>query len=74
MTDSTPQKQDKATGAASELNAGLERCPFCGSREMVHTSNGHENEYIECTECGCSGPSGVDKEDAILFWNKRPND
>lgn len=52
--------------------SGLKPCPFCGEKKLLEfTSNGHENEYVECGNCGCSGPPGIDRGDATEMWNER---
>lgn len=70
----TEQKdQTEADGVASELTQmlDLKPCPFCGTMNLDYTSNGYENHYVECGECGCSGPPGIDNRDAAAMWNMR---
>lgn len=70
----TGQKdQTEADGVASELTQmlDLKPCPFCGTMNLDYTSNGYENHYVECGECGCSGPPGIDNRDAAAMWNMR---
>ena len=56
---------------STEQALGLKPCPFCGENELEFTSNGYENEYVECGKCGCSGPPGIDKNDAAAMWDMR---
>lgn len=48
----------------------LAACPFCSAGASL-TSNGHENYYIECHECGASGPAQDTSAEAITAWNTR---
>lgn len=41
-------------------------CPFCGSTQVVH-----RGLSLDCTRCGCFGPTAREKERAIMLWNQR---
>jgi Lar family restriction alleviation protein len=49
----------------------LKPCPFCGERDLIPTSNGFENFYIFCNQCGAEGPSGTTEKTAADVWNER---
>ena len=36
----------------------LKPCPFCGSKKITHHSG--SNNYIECDDCGTTGPNSID--------------
>lgn len=46
-------------------------CPFCGSTNLYDTGNGVGREFIECCDCGASGPSSDHGNDAEDHWNRR---
>ena len=46
-------------------------CPFCGSFLLEVVSNGHDSEFVECQDCGASGPADVDYSAASEAWNRR---
>ncbi len=39
--------------------AELLPCPFCGGIDLNEVSNGECNAFIECEDCGASGPAGI---------------
>lgn len=55
----------------SEQQEGLLPCPFCGSDDIAFTSNGHESEFVECMECGSSGPAASGFQATSEAWNRR---
>ena len=51
----------------------LKPCPFCGGKDdkcLVITSNGEENYWVMCNDCGAEGPT-ANEHKAIEVWNKR---
>ena len=70
MNDSTTQKQDEATSAASELNAGLDcRCGY--SAGMVGYSGGRNGHWvIRCQGSRCPAVAqDKSRELVIERWN-----
>ena len=53
------------------LEAVLEPCPFCGSVNVAPSTNGFENDYIECENCGAAGPVSSRESKAAIAWNRR---
>lgn len=49
----------------------LAACPFCGSIDQDTSSNGYENHFVVCNNCGAEGPSRTSEEDAITAWFTR---
>lgn len=49
----------------------LKPCAFCGSSNLHETGNGIGNEFIECSDCGASGPASDHSADAADYWNRR---
>lgn len=55
--------------------AELKPCPFWGGEEIkFHNAYGSFMNWYSCTECGCEGPDGDSKEEAIEAWNRREGD
>jgi len=49
-------------------------CPFCGASDksyLFKVSSADTVCFVECSRCGCQGPSGIDKDQAAIFWNTR---
>ena len=65
----------------SDKNTGeLRACPFCEANkgfEMVRRKDAkHEDcaySMVACPMCCCEGPLGLDDDDAVAQWNRRPN-
>lgn len=51
-------------------DAELLPCPFCGSHDIIETSNGTDNMFYECS-CGTSGPPEATCAKMIAAWNRR---
>jgi len=49
----------------------LKPCPFCGGTKLHETSNGVENMFLECEECGADGPAEMTRAKMIAAWNRR---
>lgn len=49
----------------------LARCPFCGCREQIEASNGHQSHFIFCDGCGAEGPAAENIGEAREKWNTR---
>jgi hypothetical protein len=47
-------------------------CPFCRSTEQHLSSNGSENYFVVCMDCGAEGPAAASEEAALLLWGNRP--
>lgn len=57
----------------------FERCPFCLSEDIQTATDYYiygafKNEYIFacCPDCGARGPMAQTEEEAVRFWNDRP--
>lgn len=59
-----------------------ERCPFCGGcgmywafEEVRHDSyeadDGSTWHYIQCLQCGATGPLAENEDEAVEGWNRR---
>jgi hypothetical protein len=44
-------------------------CPFCEGTNLYPTSSGHTEHFIECGDCGASGPVHESDEAAWQGWN-----
>lgn len=58
------------------MNKNILNCPFCGSNNVKPEPwLGTTNIYsVLCKDCGTRGPvSEINKQDAIVRWNKRHN-
>lgn len=67
------EEEDYESDLRKELNAKgeLKPCPFCGS-ENVRDSCDCGYFWVECVDCGCSGPRSFENyEWAIEKWNRR---
>ena len=53
------------------MTEDLKPCRFCGARNTHHSSNGVANHFVECDECGASGPACETEDEAIAAWNQR---
>ena len=51
--------------------AALKKCPFCGSTNLHQTGNGIGSEFVECADCGASGPASDHSASAEEYWNSR---
>jgi Lar family restriction alleviation protein len=51
-------------------------CPFCGEREDYppRTTRRDILFYVECGWCGLESPEHNSKENALDYWNNRPNE
>ena len=49
----------------------LKPCPFCGSADIFETSNGINEYFHECNQCGARGPV-VHEGPVANGWNTRP--
>ena len=50
----------------------LEMCPFCTQKEDLLVEDELKKLFwVECIECGCSGPYATTEAEAILKWNSR---
>jgi hypothetical protein len=50
----------------------LAACPFCRGTTLHLSSNGHENHFVTCGDCGAEGPAGASELLAMLLWGNRP--
>lgn len=78
MNDSTPQKQDEATSAESELSAGLgvwvsvlDRLPNPDA-EVLWYSARSKSIFINCLRHGVTGPYGENLLPDIPYWMPLP--
>lgn len=53
------------------IDEQLDACPFCGSIDLNFSSNGHENFFVSCEQCGAEGPAAESKQRAADLWNTR---
>lgn len=53
------------------MNATLKECPFCDSANLHKTGNDIGSEYVECADCGASGPASDHSSNAEEYWNRR---
>ncbi len=53
------------------MSQELKACPFCGEKQQNVISNGFKNHFVECENCGASGPAGDTEASAIAEWNRR---
>lgn len=50
----------------------IDPCPFCGCDDPRWAADPEEEEvWLECDECGASGPKGPTHEEAADLWNQR---
>lgn len=49
----------------------LDACPFCGGLDLNFSSNGHENLFVTCLQCGTEGPVAESTQGAADLWNNR---
>lgn len=56
---------------SDNVSKELKPCPFCGTTPEHVVSNGCENMFVECHQCGTSGPVEADENSAITAWNTR---
>ena len=50
----------------------LKPCPFCCSASLLLSSNGVDNYFVTCSECGAEGPAAASDELAKILWGNRP--
>lgn len=50
---------------------GFAACPFCGGFSLGFSSNGVENHFVSCDDCGVDGPPSDTTEEALKKWNAR---
>ena len=48
-----------------------EPCPFCGMTDLLVTSNGEDNYWVMCNQCGAEGPTAIESR-VWKVWNVRP--
>lgn len=46
-------------------------CPFCASKISGVVTNGDDNFYLSCENCGAEGPTAPTEAEAIAAWNRR---
>lgn len=46
-------------------------CPFCGSINQEGSSNGIENCFVVCADCGAEGPVKETMQEAMDAWFTR---
>ncbi|PHM21887.1 Lar family restriction alleviation protein [Xenorhabdus ehlersii] len=50
----------------------LNSCPFCNSGSAEMSSYSDDTWfYVQCTDCGASGPEENTAENAEIAWNRR---
>ena len=49
----------------------LKPCPFCGNKENLELELWVISLRLFCPSCGCHGPTGGTKQEAIGAWNRR---
>lgn len=56
------------------MNETLKGCPLpeCASSDVGLTSSGMEQHFVECRDCGTSGPVDAIDYKAITRWNSLP--
>ena len=47
----------------------LLKCPFCGGEAKLHS--GLLNNWVLCLQCGVETKAKLNKQDAIVAWNRR---
>ena len=50
----------------------LAPCPWCRNTRLHLSSNGTENHFVTCGECGAEGPAAGTEQLALLLWDNRP--
>jgi Lar family restriction alleviation protein len=50
-----------------------EPCPFCGMTDLEISSNGEENYWVFCLDCGAEGPT-ANEHKVWDVWNTRPKE
>lgn len=50
-------------------------CPFCGAqpRTMPRFCMGYAGDGIECKTCHAETPKHLTGDDAVKWWNRRPD-
>lgn len=56
----------------TSVSRELTPCPFCRSVKLNLSSNGSENHFVTCNDCGAEGPAADTEELAKLLWGNRP--
>lgn len=57
------------------MDTELKPCPFCGAEAcgpILCDDDWYSWYKIECSECGVRTPKGLDEEECIAVWNRRP--
>lgn len=50
-------------------------CPFCGSGDVtIESYNNGEWFFVDCRECGATGPEEPTATKAALAWERRAGD
>lgn len=51
----------------------LKECPFCGWKdEILITADMYRRKFrVECENCGCAGPEGITRKEAMRLWDTR---
>jgi Lar family restriction alleviation protein len=54
------------------LDAPLEPCPFCGSRDLRLYEYTYAKQFtVDCKKCGAQGPRHASPAKARQLWNRR---
>ncbi|MDX7992309.1 restriction alleviation protein, Lar family [Xenorhabdus sp. psl] len=52
----------------------LKPCPFCNSDHTEMFAYAEDSWFfVQCTDCGATGPEDHDHNSAIQAWNQRAN-
>lgn len=46
-------------------------CPFCGSDDLGFVIDDTDLQFVECMNCGWTGPYGTGLQDTSEKWNRR---
>jgi Lar family restriction alleviation protein len=50
----------------------IEPCPFCGNDDPQWNADNAETVlWLDCPECGATGPTAQTHEEAADLWNQR---
>jgi len=54
------------------MGIDIEPCPFCGNDDPQWSADDAETVlWLECDECGATGPTAQTHEEAADLWNQR---
>ena len=71
--EETPEKaiyRHNGQKLPSKLSRGAKPCPYCGGYDLPLVPSRNNCHYVQCRECGATGPISNDVDDARWLYNE----